>query len=137
MKYNIPVKINKLLKGNSEKIIPEKNNGNVNINMNINSLSNSIVGKIKEENIINHPTNKKKIESQNNSNINIQNNIKNNKQSNGLSKNNNNEYDYKTKGNSLLLNTLNYKNIDTKWENTSQDNYADSIEEIYEIEERQ
>jgi hypothetical protein len=135
MKYNIPIKINKIIKGNSEKIIPEKKNGNLNIN----SLSNSIVGKIKEENITNNQSIKKKIEIQNNSNINNHNNnnIKNNKQSNGLSKNNNNnEFDFKTKGNSLLLNTLNYKNIDTKWENRSQDNYADSIEEIYEIEER-
>jgi hypothetical protein len=45
----------------------------------------------------------------------------------------------KKQSNSLLLNTLNYKNIDNnnKWENTTQDNYPDSIEEIYEIEERQ
>ena len=93
------------------KFINNKKNNNTSINNNISSA------KTKDES--NNFSEKNKNDKQ----------IKLKKQSNGLNKN---DFDYKSE--SLLLNTLNYKNID-KWDN-SKDNGGDSIEEIFETEEK-
>ncbi len=123
IKYNIPTKINKILNNNKSSNIQNINgNNNKKIEVSNSIGSSSAGGKTKAE--TNNYSENKKTDHSSYLNINL------NKQSNGLSKNN--DYDYKS--NSLLLNTLNYKNID-KWEN-SKDYGGDSIEEIYEIEER-
>ncbi len=125
IKYNIPTKINKFLNDKNTNN-NQKANGNANKQTNdkiSGSLGNSSAGGKTKAETANYSEKNNKSETSN-----MQ--IKLNKQSNGLSKNN--EYDYKS--NFLLLNTLNYRNID-KWEN-SKDNGGDSIEEIYEIEER-